>query len=97
MIIIFAFKRGELKEKTQDTNFSLPIQNPNLLLKNGLRIPKLAKNWADPGLPTLVQTLISKRFGTPALQIIMPCLAYKRSVYTVALAYLWLKNLDFNS
>ena len=46
-MIIFAFKKGELKEKTQDANFSLPIKNPNLLLKNGFRIPKLAKNWAD--------------------------------------------------
>ena len=53
MIIIFAFKKGELKEKTQDANFSLPIKNPNPLLKNGsriwIRIPKLAKNWADSG------------------------------------------------
>ena len=41
--IIFAFKKGELKEKTQDANFSLPINNPNPLLKNGfrIRIPKL--------------------------------------------------------
>ena len=49
MMIIFAFKKGELKEKTQDANFSLPIKNPNPLLKNGfrIRIPKLTKNWAD--------------------------------------------------
>ena len=46
-MIIFAFKKGELQEKTQDANFSQPIKNPNLLLKNGSRIPKLAKNWAD--------------------------------------------------
>ena len=58
-MIIFAFKKGELKEKTQDANFSLPIKNPNSLLKNGfrIRIPKSAKNWADSrfgfGLPTL--------------------------------------------
>ena len=32
-----------------ETNFSLPIKNPNPLLKNGYRIPKLAKNWADFG------------------------------------------------
>ena len=58
MMIIFAFKKGELKEKTQDANFSLPIKNPNPLLKNGfrIRIPKLAKTWADSGfgLPTLI-------------------------------------------
>ena len=43
MMIIFAFKKGKLKEKTQDANFSLPIKNPNPLLKNGfrIRIPKL--------------------------------------------------------
>ena len=44
-MIIFAFKKAELKEKTQDANFSLPIKNPNPLLKNGFRIsiwiPKL--------------------------------------------------------
>ncbi len=33
MMIIFAFKKGELKEKTQEANFSLPIKNPNPLLK----------------------------------------------------------------
>ena len=64
MMIIFAFKKGELKEKTQDANFSLPIKNPNPLLKNGfrIRIPKLAKNWADPGfgLPTLEASLKSR-------------------------------------
>ena len=50
-MIIFSFKKAELKEKTQDANFSLPIKNPNPLLKNGfrIRIPKLAKNWADSG------------------------------------------------
>ena len=32
-MIIFAFKKGKLKEKTQDANFSLPIKNPNPLLK----------------------------------------------------------------
>ena len=61
-MIIFAFKKGELKEKTQDANFSLPIKNPNPLLKNGfrIRIPKLTKNWADSGfgLPTLHFTVI---------------------------------------
>ena len=33
MMIIFAFKKRELKEKTQDANFSPPIKNPNPLLK----------------------------------------------------------------
>ena len=45
MMIIFAFKKVELKEKTQDAYFSLPNKNPNPLLKNGFRIrirmPKL--------------------------------------------------------
>ncbi len=48
-------------KKIQDANFSLPIKNSNPLLKNGLqiRIPKLAKNWADSGfgLSTLLKTL----------------------------------------
>ena len=54
MMIIFAFKKGELKEKTQATNFSLPIMNPNTPLKNGFGF----QNWADSefGLPTLVAT-----------------------------------------
>ena len=51
MMIIFAFKKAEFKEKTQDANFSLPIKNPDPLLKNRywnqILIPKLAKNWAD--------------------------------------------------
>ena len=62
-MVIFAFKKAELKEKTQDANFSLPIKNPNTLLKNGfrIRIPKLANNWADSGfgLPTL-KNMLSK-------------------------------------
>ena len=33
MMIIFAFKKGELKEKTQDANFSLPIKNQNPVQK----------------------------------------------------------------
>ena len=37
MMIIFAFKKRELKEKTQDANFSLPIQNPESAIKK--RIP----------------------------------------------------------
>ena len=56
-MIIFAFIKVELKEKTQDTNFSMQIKNPNPLLKNRfrIRIPKFAKNWADSGFgsPTL--------------------------------------------
>ena len=31
MMKIFAFKEEELKEKTQDANFSLTIKNPNPL------------------------------------------------------------------
>ena len=58
-MIIFAYKKAELKGKTQDSNFSPPIKNPNPLLKNGfrIRIPKLAKNWSDSGfgLPTLFE------------------------------------------
>ena len=53
MMKIFAFKEEELKEKTQDANFSLPNKNPESAIKNGfrirIRIPKLAKNWADSG------------------------------------------------
>ena len=54
MMIIFAFKKGELKEKTQDANFSLPIKNPNPLLKNGfrIRIPNLAKIGLIPDSDT---------------------------------------------
>ena len=48
-MIIFAFKKEELKEKTQDANFSLPIKNPNPLFKNGfrIRIPKFTKKFPD--------------------------------------------------
>ena len=34
-MIIFAFKKGKLKEKTQDAYFSLPIKNP----KSAIKIP----------------------------------------------------------
>ena len=37
MMIIFAFKKRELKEKTQDANFSIPIKNPESANKK--RIP----------------------------------------------------------
>ena len=37
MIKIFAFKEEELKEKTQDANFSLPNKNPESAIKK--RIP----------------------------------------------------------
>ena len=55
-MIIFAFKKAELKEKTQDANFSLLFKNPNPLLKN------VFQNWLkigripEPGfgLPTLI-------------------------------------------
>ena len=46
-MIIFAFKKPELTEKTQDTNFSLPIKNPESAIKK--RIPD-----PDSGLPTLI-------------------------------------------
>ncbi len=36
--MFFAFQKGELKEKTPDANFSLPIKNLNPLLKNELQI-----------------------------------------------------------
>ena len=36
-MIIFAFKEEELKEKTQDANFSLPNKNPASAIKK--RIP----------------------------------------------------------
>ena len=55
---IFAFKEEELKENTQDANFSLLNKNPESAIKKRfrIRIPKLAKNWADSGsgLPTLI-------------------------------------------
>ena len=33
MMIIFAFKKWELKEKTQDANFSIPIKNLESAIK----------------------------------------------------------------
>ena len=42
---IFAFKEEELKEKTQDTNFSLPIKNPESAIKNRFRF----QNWPKIG------------------------------------------------
>ena len=61
MMIIFAFKKGKLKEKNQDANFSLPIQNPESVFKKripdpdsdskiGLKIGRIP----DSGLPTLI-------------------------------------------
>ena len=47
MMIIFAFKKAELKEKTQDANFSLPIKNPNPLLKTDSGFG--FKNWLKLG------------------------------------------------
>ena len=38
-MVIFAFKKRKLKEKTQDANFSLPIKNPESANKK--RIPDL--------------------------------------------------------
>ena len=45
MMIIFAFKKRELKEKTHDADLSLLIKNPNPLLKK--TDSGFAKNWAD--------------------------------------------------
>ena len=58
-MIIFAFKKRELKEKTQDANFSLPIKNPESAIKK--RIPdsdsKIGqKSGCGYGLPTLIYT-----------------------------------------
>ena len=39
MMIIFAFKKRQLKEKTQDTNFSLPIKNPESAIKKRITDP----------------------------------------------------------
>ena len=55
-MIIFAFKNRELKEKTQDANFSIPIKNPESAIKKRIpdsdskigRIPD-----SGSGLPTL--------------------------------------------
>ena len=61
--IIHFRKSNQILKDTMynDDSLYLPIKNPNSLLKNGLRIriPKLAKNWANPGfgLPTLLETL----------------------------------------
>ena len=78
MMIIFAFKKRQLKEKTQDANFSLPIKNPNPLLKNGfrIRIPKLTKNWADSG------------FGLPTLNFTPP-LPFSRVNFEEYIIYPW--------
>ena len=46
-MIIFAFKKRELKEKTQDANFSPPIKNLNPLLKTDSGFG--FQNWADSG------------------------------------------------
>ena len=37
MVILFAFKKRQLKQKTQDANFSKPIENPESDIKK--RIP----------------------------------------------------------
>ena len=56
MMISFAFKKGGVERKTQDANSSLPIKNPNPLLKTDSGF----QNWADSGfgLPTLFLTLV---------------------------------------
>ena len=38
-MIIFALKKWELKEKTQDANFSIPIKNPESAIKNWIPDP----------------------------------------------------------
>ena len=63
MMIIFDFKKRELKEKTQDANFSIPIKNPESAIKKRIPdpdsdskiCPKIGR-IPDPGLPTLVRT-----------------------------------------
>ena len=70
-MIIFAFKKGELKEKTQDANFSLPIKNPNPLFKNvfWIRIPKLVKNGADSGSQIRIRIANPNFIGIPSIPI----------------------------
>ena len=64
--VIFAFKKRELKEKTQDTNFSLPIKNPESAIKNRIPDPdsdskigpklggfRILDSGSGYGLPTL--------------------------------------------
>ena len=53
MMIIFALKKEELKEKNQDANFSLPIKNAESAIKK--RIPDSDSNidpkiWRIPDL-----------------------------------------------
>ena len=38
-MIIFAFEKGELKEKTQDANFSITIKNPVSAIKKRILDP----------------------------------------------------------
>ena len=59
-MIIFALKKWELKEKTQDANFSIPIKNPESAIKKRIPDPdsKIGPKIGrilDPvsGLPTL--------------------------------------------
>ena len=52
MMIIFVFKKRELKEKTRDANFSLPIKNPKPLLKKDSKIDQKFGGFGY-GLPTL--------------------------------------------
>ena len=39
MMIIFALKKRQLKEKTQDANFCLPIKNPESVIKKRISDP----------------------------------------------------------
>ena len=43
MIIIFAFKKAELTEKTQDANFSVPIKNPESAIKKLISDSKIGR------------------------------------------------------
>ena len=51
MMKIFAFKEEELKEKTQDANFSLPNKNLESAIKktdSGFRFQNWPKIWRIP-------------------------------------------------
>ena len=74
MMIIFAFKKEELKEKSTNSNFSLPIKNPNPVLKTDSGFG--FQNWADSGsripdsgfgLQTLVLNKIFSKYNSPKL------------------------------
>ena len=45
MMKIFAFKEKELKEKTQDANFSLPNKNPESAIKKRISDSKIRQKF----------------------------------------------------